>query len=144
MKPFQSQSPRLETNQIQTYRYGMHGDIRYTTARFPPHHARGIILLINRLPHFHRDYCTVPSLSYWAIGVNQNLGISVFSLVELDISTRRFINADFMRHDERWLCAPRDNHISEVTVVCLDVALAGSDGKSLEVYRTCQLKPRRR
>jgi hypothetical protein len=63
--------------------------------------------------------------------MDQNLGIPILPAIKLRISLRRLINADLMTDDKRWFGPPRDNHIAQVAIVGLDVALARSDCEAL-------------
>jgi hypothetical protein len=63
--------------------------------------------------------------------MDQNLGVTILSSIELSISNRSFVDSNVMRNNERWLGFARDDHISQVTVVLLDIALAGANTQAL-------------
>lgn len=63
--------------------------------------------------------------------MDQDLGVSLDSLVELVVGNLRVIDADLVRNHERWLGLARDDQVSEVSVVLLDVALTGSECETL-------------
>lgn len=67
----------------------------------------------------------------WAIRVDQDLGVSVFPLVELVVCDLSIVDGDFMRDNKAGLGLASDDEISQVPVVCLDVALAGCERKTL-------------
>jgi hypothetical protein len=63
--------------------------------------------------------------------VEQNLGVTIDSLVELVVSIDSLIDVNFVRNDERRLSTARDDEVAELTVVGLDVALACTEVKTL-------------
>ena len=63
----------------------------------------------------------------------QDLCVAFNSLVKLFISPGRLVNANFVRDNEAWVCPSRDNQIAQITIVFLDVALTGANGKALEL-----------
>ena len=63
----------------------------------------------------------------------QDLCVAFNSLIKLLIRPGRLVNADFVRDNEAWVCPSRDNHIAQITIVFLDVALTGANGKALEL-----------
>ena len=63
--------------------------------------------------------------------MDQDLGIALNPLVKLLVCRRSVINIDLVRDDEARICLSRDDHVSQVPVVFLDVALACADGKTL-------------
>jgi hypothetical protein len=56
--------------------------------------------------------------------MNQNLSIPILPPIKLYISLRRLLNADLVRDDEGGFGAPGDDHVAQVAIVLLDVALA--------------------
>jgi len=66
-----------------------------------------------------------------SVGVKQDFGVAIDSLVELVISIDGLINVDLVRNDERWLSTSGDDEVAELTVVGLDVALASAEEQSL-------------
>jgi hypothetical protein len=58
--------------------------------------------------------------------MDQNLRIPILPPIKLRVRLRRFLDPNLVADDEGRLCAPRDDHVSQVAVVGLDVALAGS------------------
>ena len=73
-----------------------------------------------------------------AIGVNQNFGVPFDALVEFVISHLSILNANLMGDDETWLRLSRNNHISQVPVVGLDVALTRAQGQTLLEQFACE------
>jgi hypothetical protein len=66
-----------------------------------------------------------------SIGVEQHLCVSINSLVKLVVSINSLVDVDFVRNDKGGLGTARDDEIAELTVVSLDVALAGAEEESL-------------
>lgn len=66
-----------------------------------------------------------------SVGVEQDLGVTINSLVELVVSIDSLVNVNFVRNDERGLSTARDDEVAELTVVGLDVALACTEVKTL-------------
>lgn len=64
----------------------------------------------------------------------QNLRVAFNSLVKFLISRGSLINADLVRDNEAGVCSPRNDHIAQVSVVFLDVALAGANCKTLMIF----------
>jgi hypothetical protein len=62
--------------------------------------------------------------------VEQHLCVSINSLVKLVVSINSLVNVDFVRNDKGGLGTARDDEIAELTVVSLDVALAGAEEES--------------
>jgi hypothetical protein len=56
--------------------------------------------------------------------VNQNFGVPILPPIKLNIRLRGLLNADLVRDDEGRLGATGDDHVAQVAVVLLDVALA--------------------
>jgi hypothetical protein len=63
--------------------------------------------------------------------VEQHLCVSINSLVKLVVSINSLVDVDFVRNDKGGLGTARDDEIAELTVVSLDVALAGAEEESL-------------
>ena len=63
----------------------------------------------------------------------QDLCVAFNSLVKFLIRPGRLVNADLVRDNEAWVRSSRDNHIAQVPIVLLDVALTGANGKALEL-----------
>lgn len=63
----------------------------------------------------------------------QNLRVAFNPLVKFLISRGSLINADLVRDNEAGICSPRDDHIAQVSVILLDVALAGAKCKTLMI-----------
>jgi hypothetical protein len=55
--------------------------------------------------------------------MNQNFSIPILPPIKLYIRLRRLLNADLVRDNEGGLGSPGDDHVAQVTVVLLDVAL---------------------
>lgn len=65
------------------------------------------------------------------IRMDKNFRISVNSLVKLLVGHFSFFNVDLMRDNEAGLSTTRNDEISEISVVRLDVTLASADSKPL-------------
>jgi hypothetical protein len=65
------------------------------------------------------------------IWVNKYLCITLNPLVEFLVRSRRVLDVDLMRDNETWLGLPRDDHVSQVSIVGLHVTLASPDSKAL-------------
>lgn len=63
--------------------------------------------------------------------MEQDLGVTIDSLVELVVSVNSFINVDFVRHDKGGLSTAGDDEVAKLTIVGLDVALASAEVQSL-------------
>lgn len=61
----------------------------------------------------------------------QDLSIAIDALVELFVSVWCLVDSDLVRHNERWFCPSSNDEVTEVAVICLDVALASSKRQSL-------------
>jgi hypothetical protein len=61
----------------------------------------------------------------------QNFGISILSSIKFPVSSWCLINRDVVRDDKRRLRFAGNNHISQISIVFLDVALTSADGQSL-------------
>jgi hypothetical protein len=64
--------------------------------------------------------------------MDQHLRITFDPLVKLLVCRRRFLDVDLMRYHEARLRLARYNHVSEIPVVGLYVALPGTDRQSLK------------
>jgi hypothetical protein len=83
---------------------------------------------------FQHKVITIPldgELVQRSVGMEQNFGVAINSLVELVVSINSLVNVDFVRNDERGLSTARDDEVAELTVVGLDVALACTEVKTL-------------
>ena len=56
--------------------------------------------------------------------MNQHLGVSIDPLIKLVISNHCLVKTDLMRHHKAWLSFSRNDKVTEVAIICLDVALA--------------------
>jgi len=56
--------------------------------------------------------------------MDQDLGVPFDPLVKLFVRDLRVVNADFVTDHKRRLRLPRDDQITQVSVVLLDVALS--------------------
>ena len=65
--------------------------------------------------------------------MNQNLGITFRSFVKFLISLGCLVDRNLVRDNERRVRPARDNHIAQVSIVFLDIALSGPNGKTLEI-----------
>ena len=63
--------------------------------------------------------------------MQQDLGVPIDPAIELVIRLDSAIHADLMADHETGLGPSRDNQITEVAVVGLDVALAGTERETL-------------
>lgn len=65
------------------------------------------------------------------VRMDENLRVSIDSLVELLIGNFNVIDTNLMRYNEARLCLACNNEISEVAVVMFDVALPGGKTQAL-------------
>jgi hypothetical protein len=63
--------------------------------------------------------------------MDQNLSVSILPTIKLLIRLWRLFNPDLVGDDEGRLGASRDDHVAEIAVVLLDVALACAYGQAL-------------
>lgn len=63
--------------------------------------------------------------------MNQHLCVPILPPVKLDIGIRRLLNANLMTDDETGLGAAGDDHVAEIAVVGLHIALTRPDGQAL-------------
>ena len=63
--------------------------------------------------------------------MEQDLGVTIDSPIELVVGIDSLVNVDLVRNDERRLSTTRDDEVAELTVVGLDVALACAEEESL-------------
>jgi hypothetical protein len=68
--------------------------------------------------------------------MNQNLSIPILPAIKLLIRLRRFVNPDLVRDDKGGLGATGNDHVAQVAVVLLDVALACADCQTLSIIST--------
>lgn len=66
-----------------------------------------------------------------AVRVDENLRVSVDSLVKLLVSSLGIVDVDLMRDDKTGLRLSCDNQVTQVAVVRLDVALPCAERQSL-------------
>lgn len=71
------------------------------------------------------------TLRYGTVRVDENLRVTVYPTVELVVCVRGFVDVDVVANNEAGLRLAGDDHVTKVPVVCLDVALAGSQGETL-------------
>src|SRR5207237_10712314 len=55
--------------------------------------------------------------------LDQHLGITLRSLIELLVRLRRLVDRDSMAHDPAWLCAAANDQVAQVFVVAFHRAL---------------------
>lgn len=65
------------------------------------------------------------------IRMNDNLSIPILPLIKLLISSFRIRKTNFMRDHKAGLGLARDNHVPQVPVIRLDVALPSAEGEAL-------------
>jgi len=63
--------------------------------------------------------------------VQQHFGVSLDTLVELVVGLDSLVETTLVRHDEAGLRSSGNDQITEVAVVCLDVALSGAKMETL-------------
>ena len=63
--------------------------------------------------------------------MDKHLGISINPLIKFLISDLSFIDVDLMRNNKARLSPTRNDKVSKITVIRLDVTLTCADGKSL-------------
>lgn len=84
-------------------------------------HSTAQLALATLSDHFR------PSLAVQrSIWVDQDLGVSLYSLIELVIRLRRIFKTALVRHDKAWFRLSSDDQIPEVSIVMLDVALSSA------------------
>ena len=71
--------------------------------------------------------------------MNQHFRIAFDTLIKLLVCLRRFVNTDLVRDHEGRVGAAGDDHIAEVAVILLDVALTRSKSEALRITSS-QLK----
>jgi hypothetical protein len=57
--------------------------------------------------------------------MNQYLRVTLNPLVKFLVRSRCVVDVDLMRNHEAWLGLPRDNHVSQIPIVGLHIALPG-------------------
>jgi hypothetical protein len=65
------------------------------------------------------------------VGMDDNLGVPVHSLVELLVRCLGVLDSNLVRDDEAGLSFPSDDQVAELAVISLDVALACADCQAL-------------
>lgn len=63
--------------------------------------------------------------------MDQDLRVAFDSPIEFVIRFWGLVESAFVRHDKRWLGAAADNQVTQVAIVCLDVALASTKRQTL-------------
>ena len=63
--------------------------------------------------------------------MDQDFGVALDPLVELDICVRHCVDAYLVTYHEARFGLSSNDEVSQVAVVCLDVALSGGQVKSL-------------
>lgn len=63
--------------------------------------------------------------------MDKYLGVSVNSFVKLLISDFSFVDVNLMRDDKARLSSTRNDKVSKIAIIRLDIALARTDGQSL-------------
>ena len=63
--------------------------------------------------------------------MDEHLSIALNALIKFLVCSRCIINTDLMRNNERRISTARDDHVAEVAVVFLDVALARAEREAL-------------
>ena len=63
--------------------------------------------------------------------MDKNLHISVLPSVKLFIRLGRIVNTHLMADYKARLCPSRNDHVPQIAIVCLDIALAGTQVKTL-------------
>lgn len=67
--------------------------------------------------------------------MDKNLCEPILPLIELVVSSRGITEADFVGDDEAGLGFTRNDHITEVSIVCFDIALPGAHRQPLCTIR---------
>ena len=67
----------------------------------------------------------------WPIRMYQDLRIAFHSLVKLLICLGSLLDANLMRNYEAWVCSPGYDHIAQVSIVFLHIALTRAYRKTL-------------
>lgn len=68
--------------------------------------------------------------------MDDDLGPAIFPFIELIVRVLRICQSNFVRDDETRLGLASNDHVAEVSVVCLDIALTSTDGKALRQVRS--------
>ena len=63
--------------------------------------------------------------------MNNHFGVSILPLVEFLICSLGVIKPDLMRDNKARFGLTRNDHVSQVSVVCLDIALTGAERQAL-------------
>lgn len=71
---------------------------------------------------------TIQLMFVW---VHKNLGVSFNTLVKLFVCLGSTVQADLVTHHETWLGTTRYDHVTQVSVVSLDVTLPSSKVQTL-------------
>lgn len=53
----------------------------------------------------------------------QDFRVPFYPLVKLLVRCRRVVHPTLMTDNEAWICFARDDHVAEVAIVLLDIAL---------------------
>lgn len=69
-----------------------------------------------------------------SVRVDQDLGVSFNTLVELVISSFGIIDWNFVADHKAWFGLARNNQISKVAIVLFHVTLTSGKGQSLSYY----------
>lgn len=65
--------------------------------------------------------------------MNQDFGVSLNPLVEFLVRDLCILDSDLVAHHKRWPSLARNDQVSQISVVLLDVALARGQRQSLEI-----------
>ena len=65
--------------------------------------------------------------------MDQDLRVTLHSLVKLLIRCGRLVNTNFMGNNETWIRPPRYDHVAQVSIIFLDITLTGANRKTLKM-----------
>lgn len=63
--------------------------------------------------------------------MQQDLCVAVDTLIELVISGDSLVDVDLVADNKAGLCDASDDEVAQITIVSLDIALSGTEGKTL-------------
>jgi len=73
----------------------------------------------------------LPVSVQWTIGMNQHFSVTILPTIEFHVGFGCLVDTDLVGDHKAWLCDPGNDHVAEISVVHLDVALASANRKSL-------------
>src|SRR5664279_5448082 len=112
----------------------------FSSVNFGPGELRSSLNLLlpisMRWQRFLANGFLLSALPLWTLlragGMQDDLGPAVVPRVEVFVSPRCLVQRQLMRDDPRWLGAISMDEVAQITVVGLDVRLAGRDALALD------------